>query len=77
MQRIIRRLWVLAAWSLAACTPTVEVSTPNSVLITNVSVRDAGKALRMAEAECAKYGKHAVPLPDDRADWQKTYECKN
>lgn len=76
MNRGIFGALLLASGFLASCAPTVEVSTPNSVLITGVSKWDAGKALRMAERECAKHGKHAVPLPDDTPDWQKVYECK-
>lgn len=57
--------------------PQVGASTPNSVLMVNVAKWDAPKALQLAEAECLKHGKHAVPMPDDTPDYQKTYECKN
>lgn len=62
---------------LTGCTgPKVGASTPNSVLMVNVAKWDAPKALQLAEAECLKHGKHAVPLPDDTPDYQKAYECK-
>lgn len=73
-----RVLCLLFMFVLAGCGgPVISASTPNSVLVTNVTVWDAPTALRMAEAECSKHGKHAVPLPDDRADYQKVYECKD
>lgn len=72
-----KQVLVLSILALAGCAPMLEVSTPRTVMLSNVSKFNAAKALQMAEAECVKHNRHAVAVPDNMRDGQQSYECKN
>jgi hypothetical protein len=71
-------LGFIAIVTMVGCvtTPVVEVSTPGSVMVKNISWNQLADALRLAESECQKYGKHAVHVPDNHRDGVASYECK-
>lgn len=62
---------------LTACAPILEVSTPRSVMLSNVSTSNTTEAFKMAEAECKKHDRHAVHVPDNMRDGNSSYECKD
>jgi len=55
---------------------SIVVSTPSTVMISHVYSDNEAQALLLAESECKKYGKHAVPIPDSQNDDNAEYECK-
>lgn len=68
---------VLAVAALTGCAPMIKVSTPKTVMLSNVGAHNADQALQMAEAECMKHDRHAVAVPDNIRDGQQQYECKD
>jgi hypothetical protein len=53
------------------------MSTPRTVMISNVGQYNSVEALKLAEAECMKYNRHAVEVPDNIRDGNASYECKD
>lgn len=72
-----KQIVVLAVLALAGCAPMLQVSTPRTVMLSNVDQFNAADALRMAETECVKHNRHAVAVPDNIRDGQQAYECKD
>jgi hypothetical protein len=64
---------------MAGCsgTPTVDMSTPVSVVLGNVNANDTVKNLTLAEQECLKYSKHAVAKGTNRNNKTASFECKD
>ena len=69
---------IAVACILAGCSssPTVEMSTPKSVVLGKASPKKTVENLQAAEAECLKYGKHAVAIGTNKKDKTATFECK-
>ena len=64
---------------LTACTssPTIEMSTPKTVVVKDVSSRQSDKALRTAESACRNFGKRAVIVSYNKSDKTATYQCRD
>ena len=79
MNSTIKKLVVVsvACSSLAACAPAVQFSSERSVMVNNVRRANQAEAMRVAEAECQKYHRHAVAIPDNVRDGNQSYECKD
>jgi uncharacterized protein YcfL len=69
---------IAIACVLVGCSssPTLEVSTPKSVVLGNAKYNQTVKNLKMAEAECQKYGRHAVAIGTNKKDKTASFECK-
>ena len=73
----MKKLFVLLLLVLASgCKPMLESSSAGSVMLSNVRHHNADDALRMAEAECQKNQRHAVPIGNRPHRGQLSYECK-
>lgn len=72
------RLLPVLVIALVGCssTPVALVKSPRSVLMGNVAFSNMVEAHQIAEAECQKYGRHAV---SDRnpSNGKQQYECKD
>lgn len=68
---------ILLALTLASCAPVMEISTPKTVMLSNVDQFNATEAFKMAEEECLKNNRHAVAIPDNIRDGRQSYECKD
>jgi uncharacterized protein YcfL len=69
---------IAIACALAGCSssPSLEVSTPKSVVLGNTQSNQTVKNLKMAEAECQKYDRHAVAIGTNNKDKTASFECK-
>jgi uncharacterized protein YcfL len=75
----MKKLALIAlAGILVGCSssPTVEMSTPKSVVLKNAKENKTVENLTIAEAECQKYGKHAVAKGTNKKDKTASFECK-
>ena len=76
MKIIAVLLCVVAVSACSTIRPSVESSTPRSVVIEG-GVQYATDATTLAQAECQKHGRHAQ-LKSDKQDiigWVWTYDC--
>ena len=76
----MKKLTIIAiAALLVACSssPTVEMSTPKSVVLGHINPNKTVDNLTLAEQECQKYGKHAVSKGTNKKDKTATFECKD
>ena len=54
--------------------PVVYKATPNTVMIQGITQIHTGQGFDMAEIECQKFNKHAVPIRT--SDFIMTYHCE-
>jgi uncharacterized protein YcfL len=73
------RTLIAAACVLVGCSssPTLEISTPKSVVLGNTKSDQTVVNLKMAEAECQKYDRHAVAIGTNNKDKTASFECKD
>lgn len=70
----MRLLALTATLALAGCAAQVLTATPRSVVIL-APTGGVAKAQPLAEAECAKHGRHARYIGTDRAPSQHLFDC--
>jgi len=71
----MKHIAILLSIFLVGCAPVVVNSTPKTVVIKNASPGNASQQL--ADAECQKYDRWAVHIPDNQRDGYMTFECKD
>ena len=68
-------LFVLLIPLVTGCSAILLSADNEGVVVTNVSKATAGDADRIADKECAKYGRQAFRMSLNKADSSATYKC--